>query len=133
LTLLFFADILKKELSMQEKRKYPRYICSPERKFIAVYHNTDRQVGDVKDFSRSGIGLVCEDPLKDNEKIMLQLQIKGLGQKIPAVIQIVWSRPQEKNYTYGARLMQISPSSKFDIMDLLYQDWKRHTQSYVNA
>ncbi|MDD5618183.1 MAG: PilZ domain-containing protein [Candidatus Omnitrophica bacterium] len=111
---------------MEEKRKYPRYVCGEQRKFVAVYDNTDRVVGDIQDFSRGGIRFASRDPLDEKGQIKLLLQIAGLIPKVPAVIQIVWSKQEDANYIYGAEFLQINPGGKFDIMELLYQDWKRN-------
>lgn len=110
---------------MEERRKYPRYYCSQKRKFTVMSDNTDRLVGEVRDFSRGGIRFSSLDDIREKEQIKLLLQVAGLAQKTPVTIQIVWKKDESGSYTYGARLVQISPSSKFDIMDLLYQDWKR--------
>jgi phosphopantetheine adenylyltransferase len=116
---------------MEERRKYPRYICSKDRKFVAVYENTDRLIGEVRDFSRQGMCFSSPDPLREKEDIKIVLQMSGLKNKIPATIEIVWVKPQSSISVYGARLVKISPASKFDIMDLLYHDWKKQKDKKV--
>ena len=111
---------------MEERRKYPRYSCSKDRKFVAVYENTDRQVGEEKDFSRQGMCFASADPLREKEDVKIVLKMSGLQNRIPATIEVAWVKPHSSISVYGARLVKISPASKFDIMDLLYQDWKKH-------
>ncbi|NQU19571.1 PilZ domain-containing protein [bacterium] len=108
---------------MQERRKYPRYGCCARRKFVARYENKNKVMGEIKDFSRGGIFFISKERLRKKSQLRLDLQISGLNQKIPASIQILWSEGKPGKYAYGARLTNISPGSKFDIMDLLYQDW----------
>lgn len=110
---------------MEEKRKYNRFNCSRERRFIAKYENQDRVFGEVNDFSRSGISFNSGALLNKEDELILDLQISGLEQKIPANIQILWAKRESWGYAYGARLINISPEDKFEIMDLLYQDWKK--------
>ena len=110
---------------MKENRKYPRYNCGKNRKFVAVYENTDRVIGEIKDFSRKGLRFISKDPLKEEAEIKIILQMSGIQPKVPTTIQIAWVKPQTGVCVYGARLVKISQAAKFDIMDLLYQDWKK--------
>ncbi|MBL7130120.1 MAG: PilZ domain-containing protein [Candidatus Omnitrophica bacterium] len=110
---------------MEDRRKHQRYGCCSERKFIAKYENKDRMLGEVKDFSRSGISFDSKEDLNKEKEVKLDLQISGIDQKAPASIQILWSKQNPEGHTYGARFINISPESKFDIMDLLYQDWRK--------
>jgi len=116
---------------MEEKRKYPRYSCSKDRKFVAVYENTDRLVGEVNDFSRQGMCISSKDPLREKEDMKIVLQMSGLKNRIPATIEIAWIKPHSSIFIYGAKLVKISPASKFDIMDLLYQDWKNQKDKRI--
>lgn len=126
---------------MEERRKYPRYGCHEKRRLIAKYEGKNRILGQVIDFSRSGISFASKSRLKKDKEVKLDLHISGLSQKMPATIQVVWIgqksgefTPLEKTtdrgrnsltgFTYGARLVSLSPSSKFDILDLLFQDWR---------
>ena len=109
---------------MEEKRRHQRYSSGAQRRFVAKYVN-NRFLGEVRNFSRGGISFDSNDPLEKENLIKLQLQISGLDKDIPATIEILWSRQKSDGYTYGARLINVNPESKIEILDLLYQDWKQ--------
>lgn len=113
---------------MEERRRHQRY-GSNKRKFVAQYENKENVIGKVKDFSRSGISFDSKEELTQDRQVKLDLSINGLEQKIPASIQILWSKNNPENNTYGARFTNISAESRFDIMDLLYQDWRKSFNS----
>jgi hypothetical protein len=110
---------------MEDRRKHQRYGCSGNRRFVAKYMNEDRMLGEVRDFSRSGISFSSQDLILAESQINLDLQISGLEKKIPAGIQIVWSKQNPHGYTYGAKLTSIDVESKIEILDLLYEDWRK--------
>ncbi|MDD5005305.1 MAG: PilZ domain-containing protein [Candidatus Omnitrophica bacterium] len=114
---------------MEEKRKYPRYGCCPGRNFVARHENKKSILGEIKDFSRGGICFDSKNRLNTDDQLGLDLEIDGLDQKMPAGIQIRWCKKNKGRYTYGARLVNMNPGSKFDIMDLLYQDWRKNLNS----
>jgi hypothetical protein len=119
---------LKKRHKMEERRRHQRYDSS-KRKFVAQQENREGVIGEVKDFSRSGISFDSKAELGKNKEIKLDLQLNGLEQKIPASVQILWSKNNPEGFTYGAKFTNISPESRFDIMDLLYQDWRKALNS----
>ena len=110
---------------MEEKRRHPRYGCSRYRSFIAKYEDKNRVIGEIRNFSRSGLSFNSNDNLKNEEELDLSLKISGLDKEAPAKIQILWSKQNPDKSDYGARLVDMNPESKFDIMDLLYQDWRK--------
>ena len=113
---------------MEERRRHQRY-GSKKRSFLAKYENNENVIGEVKDFSRSGISFDSKEELAKDREVKLDLSINGLEQKIPASIQILWTKNNPGNNTYGARFTNISPENRFDIMDLLYQDWRKSFNS----
>lgn len=114
---------------MEDRRRHQRYGSGSERKFVVQRDNKDSVLGEVKDFSRSGIAFDSKEELNKDNEVKLDLQLIGLEQKVPASIQILWSKNNPKGFTYGARFTNISPESRFDIMDLLYQDWRKTLNS----
>ena len=54
---------------MEEKRRHQRYGGSKQIKFIAKYENKNRILGEIKDFSRSGISFNSKDHLKKDNQI----------------------------------------------------------------
>ena len=114
---------------MEDRRKHQRYGSSNDRKFVAQHKNKDNLIGDVKDFSRSGISFDSKEEIKKDKELKLDLQIIGIDQRVPADIQVLWSKSSPEGHTYGARFTNISPENKFDIMDLLYQDWRKSLTS----
>lgn len=117
---------------MEERRRHQRYSSTAERRFIAKYVN-NRLLGEVNNFSRGGIAFDSNDPLEKESLIKLLLQISGLNKVIPATIEVLWLRQKSDGYTYGARLIDIDPESKIEILDLLYQDWKQREISKSQA
>lgn len=114
---------------MDDKRRHQRYHCSKRRNFIANYENSDGLIGEVVDFSRSGICIDSNNDLTNSKAIRLVLQFLGLTQQVPASVEIVWSKPKDQGYTYGAKFTDIDAANKFDILDILYKDWLESLKS----
>lgn len=111
---------------MEDRRRHQRYGGSRQMEFVAKYENKNIILGAIRDFSRSGISFNSKDRLNKENEINLDLQISGMDQKVPASVQILWSRRKFRGYAYGAIFINISPENKFDIMDLLYQEWRKN-------
>jgi len=114
---------------MEERRRHQRYGSSGERNFVVQYENKNSVIGRVKDFSRSGMSFNSKEDLNKAKELKLDLQMAGIDQKVSASIQILWSENNPDGRIYGARFTNISPHFKFDIMDLLYQDWRKNLNS----
>ena len=107
---------------MKERRRYQRFGCSQDRQFKLIQRQ--RLFGAIKDFSRGGLSFLCKERLKKNQQLSLNLELEGLERNVPAGVQVVWSKPRSGKYAYGAQFTNILPEDKFEIMDLLYRDWK---------
>ena len=114
---------------MEERRRHQRYGSSRDRNFVAQYENNNKVLGQIKDFSRSGISFDSKEELARDAEVKLDLRINGLQQKVPASVEILWAKPNPEGFTYGAQFTNISPENRSDIMDLLYQDWRNNLDS----
>jgi hypothetical protein len=109
---------------MDDRRKHQRLGSVSDRRFIIKYEDKDVVLGEVKNFSRSGISFDSKEKLDEGKELRVDLHISGLNQKVPANMQIIWSKPSADGYTYGVRFTNISPENRYEILDLLYLDWR---------
>jgi len=108
---------------MEDRRKFQRFGCSLDRPFQIT--QKERFFGAIRDFSRGGFSFFSKQKLRERDQLNLNLEIAGLERRVPVGIEIVWSKPRLGEFAYGVRFTDILPADKFDIMDLLYQDWRK--------
>ena len=116
---------LNKPIKTEERRRHQRYSRLSSRKFIIKFQKKNKVLGQVKDFSRSGISFYSDVKPSKLRKIKVFFEISGLEKKIPAIIKVLRRVPSQQGYFCAARLIDIYPDNKFEILDLLYKDWRK--------
>ena len=112
---------------MEERRRHQRFESSQERPFNAKQNG--HFLGAVRNFARGGLSFISKEELNDKEKLNLELELEGLGRGVSLAAEILWSRNQAEGFAYGAKFNNILPEDKFDILDLLYRDWREKIPS----
>lgn len=84
----------------------------------------------MENFSRSGVGLESLKPLEDGGEYRFKIKLPGQAQDqavVPCELRIVWvnAKDNQQGYVCGAQITHMAPSDKADILDVLYEDWKR--------
>ena len=108
-----------------EKRRNPRFSCS-ESNVCPVDFKDDYATGQLSDLSREGLSLKSVKPLNRDDICQLEIWASDLEKPVSCRARIMWVRFdfQKEDYIYGARILHMDPSSKTDLLDVLYQSWK---------
>ena len=111
-----------------EKRKNPRFQCSRLQEF-PVDFGDHQGTGCLFVLSREGLAIQSSRQLTKDETYRFEIWVSALEKPVSCEAHIMWvrSQPGSKNYHCGARILKIDPSSKIDLLDILYQDWKQKT------
>ena len=109
-----------------EKRKSPRFKCSNPQEYPIDFKDQGK-AGCLFDFSRDGLSFQSSHRLEDSEIHKFEIWVSALEKPVSCEIRIMWvhSQPGTGKYTCGARILRMDPSSKIDLLDILYQDWKK--------
>ena len=109
-----------------EKRKTPRFTCS-EAQVCPVDFKDSYETGELFDLSREGLSLKSAKPLNTDDVCRFEIWASDLEKPVSCEARIMWVRfdSDKEDYLYGASILQMDPSSKADLLDVLYQDWKQ--------
>ena len=109
-----------------EKRKNPRFVSRKPEEY-PVNFGDQKLRSYLSDFSRNGISLKSSGPLEQNKIYHFEIWVTALEKPVTCKAHVMWSRGETNtdHYTSGARILQMDPSSKFDLLDVLYKDWKQ--------
>ncbi|HOW35410.1 MAG TPA: PilZ domain-containing protein [Candidatus Omnitrophota bacterium] len=116
-----------------ERRKNPRFECPPSRDFLMEADGSHASAM-MENFSRSGLGLESLKPLEDGAEYKFKIRLSEQAQDhalVPCEVRIVWvnAKDNQQGYVCGAQITHMAPSDKTDILDILYEDWKRKAVS----
>ncbi len=111
---------------MQERRRNPRFACLKPREWQMVMEGQP-QTARLSNLSRNGLSLESSSPLRENEAYQFTIHAIDSKNSVPCEVRIAWVRPAANGNgcICGARLTRMDPSSKVDLLDILYQDWKQ--------
>lgn len=115
---------------MKEKRQNPRFACSKKGKYAIIFDDADKPA-HLSNFSRDGLSIRSQDPLEENGLYAFTIAGDGLKASVPCQARIMWvQRDAERgHHDCGARIVKMEPSDKIDLIEILYQDWKRGISS----
>ncbi len=108
---------------MGEKRKYMR--------FNVFMDALNRKGGmlrkfKVNNFSKEGIGIISEDPLREGEDLEIEMMIPGDNMPVIFEGQIAWisgDTHDREQYKGGIRFKKISNNDRSRILEYIYQKW----------
>ncbi len=111
-----------------EKRQNPRFACAKPKDYKIDFKG-DKETGCLLDLSRGGLALQSSRHFEQDEICKFEVWVSVLEKPVSCEARVMWVRhePKSKNYTCGAKILKIDPSSKVDLLDVLYQDWKKGT------
>ena len=109
-----------------EKRRNPRFTCSKPRDYPIDFIGRF-EAACLFDFSREGLAIQSPRRLEQDGVYKFEIWAPALENPISCEARILWARSQisAKHYTCGASILRIDPSSKIDLLDVLYRDWKQ--------
>ena len=109
-----------------QKRKNPRFLCSDPAEYPVDFTDIG-QAGRLCDLSRDGLGFTSHRHLQADQICKFELWSSVLNKPISCQARILWVRFHDgtKDYVYGAQILKMDPSSKTDLLDILYRDWKK--------
>ena len=113
-----------------EKRKNPRFNCSNPEK-CPIDFKEHKGKGRLLNLSRSGIALQSSEHLEKDKTYQFEIGSHLLDRLISCEARVLWTREETgtRKHTCGARILQMDPSSKIDLLDTLYEDWKQKVTS----
>lgn len=111
-----------------EKRKNPRFACLNPQDYPVDFKDKSLK-GYLSDLSRNGVSFQSSKPLDKNKLYQFEIWVSALEKPVSCEACVMWSKHElnTDNYVSGARLIRMDPSSKIDVLDVLYQDWKHKT------
>ncbi len=110
---------------MDDRRRTPRFDC-PEFRESQVNFQNGGTAGRLWGLSRDGLSMELSQSPEVNGQYQVTLTDFNSERKISCEINVVWVRPmQTQNFKCGARIVQMDPADKMDLLDVLYEDWKK--------
>lgn len=113
-----------------EKRKNPRFACLNTQDYPIDFKDKGLKAY-LCDLSRTGISFQSSKPFETDKTCRFEVWVSALERPVSCEACIMWSTYEVNTdrYLSGARIVQMDPSSKIDLLDILYQDWKQKTVS----
>jgi len=114
-----------KMLSTEEKRRNPRFE-RPDSRECPIDFEGLATGAQLSDLSRDGLSFQSPSPLQVNQTYHLRISDLKSEKKIPCEVQVMWTSMGENGQcTCGAKIVQMDPSDKMDLLDVFYDDWKK--------
>ncbi len=108
---------------MSEKRKYMRFNVL----FEAICRRGDStEKVKVNNFSREGLGVLCQEALGQGEEVEVEFMIPG--DNVPVLVEgkVAWTSPFASNSLErksGVKLKNISNSDRSRVLEYIYHNW----------
>ncbi len=119
-----------------EKRKNPRFGCSNPKNYPLGF-KTQEGAGCLHDLSRQGMAIEFSHHLEKDKDYKFEIWVSTLERPVSCEARVLWvrSQPERGNYLCGAKILQMDPATKIDLLGILYQDWKQKalTRSQYNT
>lgn len=111
---------------MVEKRKNPRFECLNPKNYPLGFKDP-QGAGSLHDLSRQGMAIEFSHHLEKDKDYKFEIWVSTLEKSVSCEARVLWVRSQPKsgNYLCGAKILQMDPATKIDLLDILYQDWKQ--------
>ncbi len=109
-----------------ERRKNPRFKCRKPADF-PIHVASEENIGWLKNLSRGGIAFESNSSFKENQQCYFEIKPKLNAKSIPVEACIMWAvySPATSGCLCGARILNMDSSSKIDLLDMFYEDWKK--------
>lgn len=81
--------------------------------------------GEVKDFSRQGVGMSLAHPVRRGEHMELTLKVPGDNVPIFATAEVTWAvpGPEPRKTGAGLKFLSIKPLDLARLLDFVYSHW----------
>ena len=111
-----------------EKRRNPRFECSNSKNYPLGLKGHQGAEGSLQNLSRQGMAVEFSHHLEKDKDYKFEIWVSPLEQPVSCEARVLWARsqPERGNYLCGAKILQMDPATKIDLLDILYQDWKKN-------
>ena len=112
--------------ALAERRKNPRFECYASRDF-QIDFDGNVEAARLSNMSRDGVSFQTNQSLGKDQTYQLHINDLNAEKKIPCEVRVMWVQSQgdQENSSCGARIVRMDPADKMDLLDILYEDWKR--------
>ena len=111
---------------MEEKRRNPRFGYFKHQIYTLNFKHEARKAR-LANFSRDGLGIESPYPLQEDSMYSFHIEGFGLKRAVPCQARVTWVKRDTalEHCSCGARITEMKPSDKIDLIEVLYQDWKQ--------
>ncbi len=111
---------------MDELRQNPRFESNHLNDYLIEIPEAS-STGRLTNLSRGGLGMKLSRELRRNAQYKFDITSLKSGRRIPCQVKIVWAQTNEAQNTCqcGAKIIDMDPADKVEILDALYEEWKK--------
>jgi hypothetical protein len=111
---------------MDEKRGNPRFECDDMSACAVEFPGID-SLGYLSNLSRTGLAFSLPLQLRNDAVYKFDIRPNNSDRKIPCEARGVWVNTDEATQMClcGARIVDMDPGEKSDLIDQLYEGWKK--------
>ncbi len=114
-------------MSTKERRKFMRITTDMQAEYWAKGPSMATGQGQVRDFSREGIGMMFTKPVGKGEHVDLTFKVPGDNIPVFATAEVSWTGPfqdqQQAGFSAGLRILSIKPLDLARLLDFVYSRW----------
>lgn len=112
--------------TLSEKRISPRFFCDEPGKFPVDLEDGSSK-GFLCDVSRGGFSFYSQNCFPVGDICRFKIRPLDFENSITCESRIVWTQYEEpaKQYLCGAEFLKIDSGPKTDLIDCLYEHWKK--------
>ncbi len=112
-------------MPIKERRKFMRFATAMAAEYWAKGPSMAAGQGQVRDFSRQGVGMSLSHAVKRGEHVELTLKVPGDNIPIFATAEVTWSNPapHEERPGTGLKFLSIKPLDLARLLDFVYSHW----------
>lgn len=112
-------------MPIKERRKFMRIATSLEADYWAKGPSMSTGQAQVRDFSRSGLGVLLPHSVDRGEYLDLTFKVPGDNVPIFATAEVTWAQSQgeERKTGAGLKFLSIKPLDLARLLDFVYSRW----------
>ncbi len=111
----------------KERRKFMRIATEMQAEYWAKGPSMATGHGQVRDFSREGLGILLPKPVGRGEHVDLTFKVPGDNVPILATAEVTWTETSqgqgEGTVDAGLRILSIKPLDLARLLDFVYSHW----------
>ena len=109
----------------EEKRDNPRFSCDSQNTYTVDFPELEAS-GRLSNLSRSGMAFSVSRQLRENAVYQFNINVND-QRAIPCQARIAWVNldPTTQRCVCGAKIVNMDPADKVDLIDAFYEEWKK--------